>query len=110
MCCEFDDFVKAMAHESRQRILTLLQGREMNESDIVARMDLTQPTIAHHLALLLRANLVSVRRQGKYVFYRANPACVTKCCGEILSRFTLPPEKPKHEASGHASAAAKRHG
>lgn len=88
-CCDFNDFVKAMADETRQRILSLLQTDEMNESDIVARLDLTQPTISHHLSLLRHANLVTARREGKYKFYRANPACVTECCGEILGRFNV---------------------
>jgi ArsR family transcriptional regulator len=94
-CCDFNDFVKAMADETRQRILSLLQAGEMNESDIVARMGLTQPTISHHLSLLRHANLVSARREGKYIFYRANPACVAECCNEILSRFKVSPEKTK---------------
>ncbi len=92
-CCDFDDFLKAIADETRQRILSLLQAGEMNENDIVAQLDLTQPTISHHLALLRRANLVTARREGKYVFYRANPACVTECCGEILARFKIPAGK-----------------
>lgn len=92
-CCDFNDFAKAMADETRQRILSLLQAGEMNESDIVARMDFTQPTISHHLSLLRRANLVTARREGKYVFYRANTDCVTECCGEILSRFNIRSEE-----------------
>jgi len=92
-CCDFSDFVKAMADETRQRILALLNAGELNESDIVARLELTQPTISHHLALLRRANLVSMRREGKYTYYRANSACVAECCGEILARFTVPNRK-----------------
>ncbi len=88
-CCNFDDFVRAMADETRQRILSLLQSGEMNESEIVAQLNLTQPTVSHHLALLHRANLVVTRREGKYVFYCANPSCVTECCGEILARFNI---------------------
>ncbi len=61
----------------------------MNEGDIVSHFNLTQPTISHHLTLLRNANLVTVRQEGKYVFYRANPACVTECCDEILSRFKI---------------------
>jgi DNA-binding transcriptional ArsR family regulator len=86
-CCDFNEFAKAMADETRQRILSLLQTGEMNESEIVAHLDLTQPTISHHLALLRRANLVVARPEGKYVFYRANQACVAECCGEVLSRY-----------------------
>jgi len=86
-CCDFDVFAKAMADETRQHILSLLQTGEMNESEIVAHLDLTQPTISHHLALLRRANLVVARHEGKYVYYRANQTCVAECCGEILSRY-----------------------
>ena len=100
-CCDFDDFVKAMADETRQRILSLLQAGEMNESDIVARMDLTQPTISHHLSLLRRTNLVSARREGKYVFYRANPACVAECCGEILARFNVRHQRTPGAVENH---------
>jgi len=99
-CCDFDDFVKAMADETRQRILSLLQAGEMNESDIVAHLDLTQPTISHHLGLLQRANLVTARRDGKYVFYRANPSCVAECCNEILVRYKIPSGKLKRKVGG----------
>jgi len=108
-CCDFDDFVKAMADGTRQCILSLLQGGAMNESEIVARMDLTQPTISHHLAVLQHANLVSARRDGKHVVYHSSPACIAECCSEILNRFKISPET-KREAFGHASAMAKRHG
>lgn len=88
-CCDFDDFVKVMADETRQRILTLLQTGEMSVSELKEHFAVTQPTISHHLALLRQANLVLTRRAGKQVFYRANPACVAECCGEILRRFKI---------------------
>lgn len=88
-CCDFNDFAKAMADETRQRILSLLQQGEMNEGDIVSHFNLTQPTISHHLNILRNANLVTARHHGKYVFYRANPARVAECCGKILSRFKI---------------------
>jgi len=88
-CCDLNEFAKVMADETRQRILSLLQQGEMNEGDIVSHFNLTQPTISHHLTLLRNANLVTARHDGKYVFYRANPACVAECCGEILSRFNI---------------------
>jgi len=92
-CCDFNDFAKAMADETRQQILSLLQQGEMNESDIVAHLDLTQPTISHHLSLLKRSKLVMTRREGKYKYYRANPDCVSECCGKILSHFNIPVQK-----------------
>jgi DNA-binding transcriptional ArsR family regulator len=79
-CCDFNDFMKAMADENRQRILTLLQPGEMSVNELAARFAVTQPAISHHLGLLQRANLVLVRREGKHIYYRANPACVAECC------------------------------
>ncbi|MFW6184639.1 MAG: aminotransferase class V-fold PLP-dependent enzyme [Chloroflexota bacterium] len=38
-CCDFDDFLKAMADENRQHILVLLQDGEMNASELGAHFD-----------------------------------------------------------------------
>jgi ArsR family transcriptional regulator, arsenate/arsenite/antimonite-responsive transcriptional repressor len=88
-CCDFNDFIKAMADETRQRILTLLQEGEMSVNDLAEHIKLTQPTISHHLAVLRNSNLVLYRREGRQTFYRANPACGIECCKEIRQRFKL---------------------
>lgn len=89
-CCDLEDFVKAMADETRQRILGLLQHGEMNVGELTEALGLTQPTISHHLAIMRRAGLVFSRREGKQVFYHPSPVCVTDCCREILTRFNIP--------------------
>lgn len=89
-CCDFDDFVKALADETRQRILTLLREREMSVSELNEHFAVTQPTLSHHLAILRRAKLVSLRHEGRQTFYRVNPACGMEGCREILARFNIP--------------------
>lgn len=88
-CCSYEDFLKAMADENRQRILALLQDGEMSVNELLAHFDLTQPTISHHLAVLRGARLVVSRQDGKYVYYGANPDCVARQCQEILTRFRI---------------------
>ena len=88
-CCDFDDFAKALADETRQRILMLLQTGAMSVNEVQEHFAVTQPTISHHLAMLRRANLVTARHEGRQTFYRANPSCVAECCGEILGRFKI---------------------
>jgi DNA-binding transcriptional ArsR family regulator len=88
-CFNFSDCLVAMADETRQHILVLLQEREMSVTELCEQFATTQPAISHHLAILRRVKLVIARRDGKYIFYRANPACVAECCGEILHRFNL---------------------
>ncbi len=99
-CCDLDSFIKAMADGTRQRILSLLQAGELNESDIVAHLDLTQPTISHHLELLRRSNLIVARHEGRCVFYRANPECIAECCGQILLRFNIPAQEVRDRQKG----------
>ncbi len=89
LCCDLDDFAKAMADETRQHILILLQAGEMSVSELQAHFAVTQPTISHHLALLRRAQLVTARHEGRQTFYRANQACVSECCVELLKQFKI---------------------
>lgn len=88
ICCDLDDFLHAMASETRQRILALLCEQEMSVSELTELLPVTQPTISHHLGLLYRARLVKMRRMGKYRIYRGNQACVAECCSEIRDRFS----------------------
>jgi hypothetical protein len=57
-------FVKALAHESRLRMLGLLAGREMSGQELAALLDLKEPTVSHHLALLKAPGLVRQRLDG----------------------------------------------
>ena len=61
---------KALADETRLRILRLLEVREMCVCEVMVALNLTQPTASHHLGLLEHAGLVKARKEGKWVFYR----------------------------------------
>lgn len=60
---------KALADSTRLRILGLLLVREMCVCEVMAALNLTQPTASHHLGILENAELVKDRKQGKWVFY-----------------------------------------
>ena len=65
---------KALSDPTRLKIIKLLSVRDMCVCEIMAALDLTQPTASHHLNLLESAGLLSDRREGKWVFYAlANP-------------------------------------
>ena len=86
-CCRYEDFVKALADETRQTMLELLQAQEMNVGDIAARFRVTQPTISYHLGLLCRAGLVVARREGKQVYYTVNRCCLEKCTRRLVETY-----------------------
>jgi DNA-binding transcriptional ArsR family regulator len=60
---------KALADETRLRILGLLAAREMCVCEVMVALELTQPTASHHLGILENAGLVKNRKEGKWVFY-----------------------------------------
>ncbi len=62
-------FFKALADETRLRIVKLLEVREMCVCEVMIALGLTQPTTSHHLGLLENAGLVKDRKEGKWVFY-----------------------------------------
>ena len=59
-----------LADSTRLRILKLLGKEELCACEVMAALDLTQPTTSHHLGILERSGLVASRREGKWVFYR----------------------------------------
>ncbi|HUT16310.1 MAG TPA: metalloregulator ArsR/SmtB family transcription factor [Anaerolineae bacterium] len=81
------EFCKAMADDTRQRILEMLLDGEMCVSDIVDAFDVSQPTISHHLNTLRQFGLVTGRKDGKLVFYSINRDNVAQCCGRLIAKF-----------------------
>jgi DNA-binding transcriptional ArsR family regulator len=62
-------FAKALADETRQKIMNACCCRWLAVNEIVAQVDVSQPTVSHHLAVLREAGLVNVREDGKQTFY-----------------------------------------
>jgi len=57
-------FFKAMANESRLRIVGLLAQRERTVQELAETLSLKEPTVSHHLAVLKDLGLVTVRPDG----------------------------------------------
>jgi ArsR family transcriptional regulator, arsenate/arsenite/antimonite-responsive transcriptional repressor len=60
---------KALSEETRLRIVKLLEHGELCVCDIVAALDMIQPKVSFHLAVLKEAGLIKDRKQGKWTHY-----------------------------------------
>jgi ArsR family transcriptional regulator len=80
-------FAKALADETRQKIMKLVCCQWLSVNEIVEQLDVSQPTVSHHLALLREAGLVNVREEGKQTFYSLNQERVAFCCGQLMLNF-----------------------
>lgn len=90
---QVQDFLKAVAGETRQRILQLFtDGRERTVGQVAAECGFGQSTASEHLAILRRGGLVAARREGKEVYYLPDRALIAarlqtleqllgRCCG-----------------------------
>jgi DNA-binding transcriptional ArsR family regulator len=60
---------RALGDLTRMRILRLLADRDLYATEIAQALDLSKPTIKHHLALLRAAGLVTITESGAVVYY-----------------------------------------
>lgn len=68
--------LKAIAEPSRLRLLSLIQAQPGGEAcvcHLTESLGLSQPTVSHHLKVLLHAGLVERERRGSWAYFRVVP-------------------------------------
>ena len=84
---------KALSDENRIRILKLLHGGEKCACKLLEELNISQPTLSHHMKILCDSGLVTGRREGKWTHYAI--CCegvrrVRDLMKELLSAENLP--------------------
>ena len=68
---------KALADPTRLRILSLIAERgEVCACELVGAIDLTQPTVSHHLKVLATAGILQREPRGRWVHYRVDASAL----------------------------------
>ncbi len=91
----FSKYFKAFGDPSRLKIISILAVKEMTVNEIVDQMELSQPTISRHLAILREADVVIDRRDGQNVFYSLNKDSVQTCCTGFCDCLAIPVPRTK---------------
>jgi predicted transcriptional regulator len=78
-------FFKALADESRLRIVGILAGGERSVDELAAVLDLRAPTVSHHLARLRALGLVSMRAEGTVHLYRLEADALRGLSRQVLA-------------------------
>ena len=60
---------KAFCDENRIKILQLLQSGEKCACKLLTEMNITQPTLSHHMKILCDSGIVKGRKEGKWMHY-----------------------------------------
>ncbi|HVJ54668.1 MAG TPA: metalloregulator ArsR/SmtB family transcription factor [Aliidongia sp.] len=77
-------FFKALADESRLRLLSLVAQRERSVQELAMLLALKEPTASHHLAMLKSLGLVRVRQDGNTRWYRFEPGSLAGLARSVL--------------------------
>jgi len=67
---DFLGLAKALADESRLRVLCALKGRELCVCQIIEFLGLAPSTVSKHMSMLHQARLVDSRKEGRWSYYR----------------------------------------
>ena len=65
--------IKALADENRLAIMLSLRHGEKCACVLLRELNITQPTLSHHMRLLCDSGLVSSRKEGKWMYYSVSP-------------------------------------
>jgi ArsR family transcriptional regulator, zinc-responsive transcriptional repressor len=69
---QLSSLFRLLSDKTRLNILLKLANGERNVTSLCEELELPQPTVSHHLALLRMSNIVGNRRAGKQVYYNLN--------------------------------------
>ena len=86
--------LKAVADPARLRLLSLVARGDDGETcvcNLTGPVGLSQPTVSHHLKILVEAGLLTRRQRGKWAYYRQVPGAVEDLATALLD--TLQPRQ-----------------
>jgi ArsR family transcriptional regulator len=72
---------KALADPARVKLLSLIAASKDGEAcvcDLIVPLELSQPTVSHHMKLLVDAGLVGREQRGKWAYYRVNDVALDR--------------------------------
>jgi ArsR family transcriptional regulator, arsenate/arsenite/antimonite-responsive transcriptional repressor len=84
--------LKVIAEPTRLRLLSIVATRAEGEAcicDLTDPVGLSQPTVSHHMKLLVEAGLLEREQRGKWAYYRLVPGALD-ALGELVSAVAQP--------------------
>lgn len=79
---------KALSDPVRLRLLSTIASRLDGEAcvcDLSEGIEVSQPTISHHLKVLREAGLITSERRASWVYYRVVPAALQRLSDVLLT-------------------------
>ena len=81
--------LKALADPTRLRLVSLIAAREDGEAcvcDLTEPLGLTQPTVSHHLKILVEAGIFTRDKRGVWAYYALVPSALNALSALLITR------------------------
>lgn len=80
--------IKALSDPNRLKIVDILSCGERCACDILEQFDFTQPTLSHHMKVLMECGIVECRKEGLWSHYSLNNSNCNKLMLFIMKLIT----------------------
>ena len=102
------EMLSVLAEPTRIKILECISREgELCAKDILPMFAITQPTLSHHLNLLLDNKILSARKDGRFVYYKVDKKSMD-ALKKLIESFTEPPVVGKVKKAPAVKAAEKK--
>ncbi|MEW6716393.1 MAG: metalloregulator ArsR/SmtB family transcription factor [Chloroflexota bacterium] len=88
MISDLVECTKALGDKTRLEILYACRSQWRSVREIVHQVNVSQPTVSHHLAALLKLGLVKAQTKGRFTLYLLNQERLRQYCHDLLNSFT----------------------
>ena len=89
---------KALSDENRLALVLSLTDGEKSATELLKTVSFSQPTLSHHLSLLVESGVVISRRDGKTVNYRINTESAA-IISDISASLAASPSEPAKKST-----------
>ena len=90
------EMFKALGDENRLRILKLLCGGEKCACVLLRDLRISQPTLSHHMKILCDSEIVTGRKEGRWMHYSISPQGAETAVTLLRSLVTVSRHDPPH--------------
>lgn len=93
---------EVLSDSTRMQILSILsEGKRLRAKDILEHLKISQPTLSHHMQLLVSEEIVSVNKIGRECFYNINEAIIRSMISGLQSLISVEENKVKEVKEDH---------
>ncbi len=72
------DMFKALSDSNRMTIFVMLSKGETCACKLLEALDVSQPTLSHHMSILQKSGLVTGRKEGQWIHYTLNHKAISE--------------------------------